>query len=186
MTQKDLEETEQTVSQSQLALMLGISTSRIRQLDKEEAFVKIGRGKYDLPKSIQRYVDYQISKAMGEVDEDLNKLKEETLWTRARRQKSELEYKIMSGELHRSRDVELVMNQMLSSFRSKLLAFPTKAAPKILGLSEINLIKESLKHEVYELMDELSDYDPDIFYEMSKDKIFVDDSAEVIADAENR
>lgn len=177
LSQKESEQFEQTVSQTQLALIIGVSTSRIRQLDKESAFVKVGRGKYDLPQSIQKYIDYQVEKAAGD-DEDLNKLREETLWTRARRKKSEIEYKIMAGELHRSQDVEEVMNAMLASFRAQLLAFPTKAAPKVQGIKDIMAIKEALKKEVYELMEELSDYNPDVFYEKSKDKIFLEDASE--------
>lgn len=125
MVQKDSKEKQEsvndvvkTISQKESSEILGVSTARIRQLDKDEVFVKIGRGKYDLSKSIQKYIEYQVTKAVGDVDEDMNKLKEETLWTRARRKKSELEYQIMSGELHRSNDVEEVMNNMLASFRS--------------------------------------------------------------------
>jgi phage terminase Nu1 subunit (DNA packaging protein) len=175
---KDSTNVKEVITQSKLALMFGISTSRIRQLDKEEAFVKVGRGKYDLAQSIQSYIAYQVEKKSASEDDDLNKLKEETLWTRSRRKKSELEYKIMTGELHRSEDVEAVMNSMLASFRSQLLAFPTKAAAKITGMTEIMQVQEALKKEIYELMQELSDYDPDEFYKRSRDKIFVDEDAE--------
>ena len=174
LTQKDLDESVETVSQAQLSVILGISTSRIRQLDKENALVKIGRGKYDLPKSIQKYIEFQISKATAETEDELNKLKEDTLWTRARRMKSEMEYKIMAGELHRSEDIKEVMNDMLARFRSQLLAFPTKAAPKVIGVTEIMVVRETLKEEIYELMQELSNYDPDVFYEKSDDKIYVE------------
>lgn len=43
-----------TVSQKEFSEILGVSTARIRQLDKEDAFEKVGRGKYDLTKSIQK------------------------------------------------------------------------------------------------------------------------------------
>ncbi len=177
-------EKEGIVTTSELAKILGYTTARIRQLEKENAFVKVDRGQYDLTKSIHAYVDYQVKKKVEDVDEDMNKTKEETLWTRARRKKSELEYKIMSGELHRSEDVEEVMNQMLASFRAQLLAFPTKAAAKVTGETEIMAIKELLRVEIYEVMEELSNYDPNVFYEISKDNIHLE--AELVdTDAKN-
>ena len=193
MTRKDskgdeetVNEFTKTVSQKEFSEILGVTTARIRQLDKEDAFEKVGRCKYHLAKSIQKYIDFQITKAVGNLEEDMNKLKEDTLWTRARRKKSELEYQIMSGELHRSIDVEEVMNNMLTSFRSQLLAFPSKNAPKLVMQKEVTLIQELLKTSIYELMEELADYDPDIFYEKSRDKIFIEAEAEVIADAKHK
>lgn len=183
--QSDLDGENLVVSSSQLAKILGYTTARIRQLDKENAFVKVGRGKYDVTASIQSFINYQVEKKTASDDEDLNKLKEETLWTRARRKKSELEYKIMSGELHRSEDVEEVMNAMLASFRAQLLAFPTKAAAKVTGQTEIMAVKELLKVEIYEVMEELSNYDPDVFYERSKDNIFIENDVEVMNGAED-
>ncbi|MEC1744132.1 hypothetical protein [Schinkia azotoformans] len=172
------------VTTKEISEILGLSDRRIRQLADENALVKVGHGKFDLPQSIQKYIEYQVAKVAGDVDDDMNKLKEETLWTRARRKKSELEYKIMSGELHRSQDIEEVMNAMLSSFRAQLLAFPTKVSPKIVGQTEIMAVKELMKKEVYDLMTELSDYDPDVFYERSKDKIFLEND-EVKRDAKD-
>ena len=147
------------------------------QLAEEGHLVRIGHGKFNLNNSIEKYYEFKISKLVGEdsdIDPDLNKLKEETLWTRARRQKAELEYKIMTGELHRSEDVEEVMNAMLATFRSQLLAFPTKVAGKVTGITDIRKTQELLKEEIYDLMKELSDYDPDVFYEKSKDVIFAE------------
>lgn len=183
--QKESSETAETVSQSQLSAILGLSTSRIRQLDKDDVFEKIGRGKYDLPKTIQKYINYQIDKATASDDDELDKLKEETLWTKARRQKAEVEYKIMTGHLHRAKDVEYVMNHMLAAFRSQLLSFPTKAAPMVVGKNEVMIVKDILKDEMNALMTELSDYNPDVFYGRSEDKIFVEDGEENGRDAEN-
>jgi hypothetical protein len=55
-----------------------------------------------------------------------DKTTEEALWTRARRQKAELELQIMRGELHRSDDAKRVMNDMLGAFRGKLFFYPRK------------------------------------------------------------
>ena len=181
MVRKEKDDTPMIVTTKQISEILKLSTRRVGQLAEEGHLVRIGHGKFDLPESIEKYYEFKISKLVGddsEVDPDLNKLREETLWTRARRQKAELEYKIMTGELHRSEDVEEVMNAMLASFRSQLLAFPTKVAGKVVGVMDIRKSQEILKQEIYDLMQELSDYDPDVFYEKSKDVIFSETSEE--------
>lgn len=173
MSSKDSENSIQTATTAEISEILGLSKRRIGQLTEENALVKVARGTYDLTKSIQAYIQYQIDK--NKSHGELNKTQEEALWTKVRRQKSELELKIMRGDLHRSGDVEYVMNHMLGSFRSQLLAFPTKVAPQVVGKEEVMVVKEILKTEINALMEELSDYDPDVFYEQSADKIFVDD-----------
>lgn len=173
LTQKESKEIAETVSQAQLSVILGISTSRIRQLDKEKVFEKVGRGRYNLSNSIKKYIDYQVEKAKG--DDELDKYKEEALWTKVRREKSEVELKMMLGNMHRAKDVEHVMNHMLANFRTQLLSFPTKVAPQVVGKTEVMIVKDILKTEIYALMEELADYDPDVFYQRSNDKIFVDE-----------
>lgn len=173
MSHKESEKRTQTATTTEISEILGLSKRRIGQLTEEKALVKISRGIYDLPKSIQAYIDYQIEKSKP--DDDINKNHEEALWVRARREKSEIELKIMRGDMHRSRDVEHVMNHMLGSFRAQLLSFPTKLAPRVLGMTEIMAVKDVIKEEIFDVMHELSDYDPDVFYARSTDKIFIDD-----------
>ncbi|WP_121614778.1 hypothetical protein [Virgibacillus halodenitrificans] len=161
---------EYTVTTKELSEILNLSPRRIQQLTKESALVRSARGKYDLPSSIQAYIEY-----MNEVpDEELDKVEEETLWTRARRQKAELELKIMQGEVHRSEDVESVMNDMLGAFRSQLLVIPGKVAPQLIAETDVEVIKDTVKKYVYEAMQELADYDPHVFYAKSKDRLSID------------
>lgn len=180
MANKDSQENKMIATTKEISEILGLSDRRIRQLADEKALERVAHGKFDLPLSIQKYIQYLIEKEKSV--SDLDKYEEETLWTRARRQKAELEYKIMTGELHRSKDIEFVMNNMLATFRSQLLAFPTKVAPKMLRQTEIMAVRETLKQEIYEVMQELSDYDPDVFYDQSEDKIFIDNDLKVNAD----
>lgn len=173
MARKDSEKNEYIVTTEQISEILGLSKRRIQQLAKEDALVRASHGKFDLPASIKSYIEYLLEREHS--GDELDKAEEEAKWTRARRQKTELELQIMRGELHRSEDVKRVMNDMLGNFRAKLLALPTKMAPQVLGLTEIPPIKEKLKTAVYEAMSELSDYDPSVFYDISKDKMFLED-----------
>lgn len=156
------EENIMMVSTQQLCEILGMSARRIQQLAKENAIVRVAHGKYDLPSSIQAYIE--SIKEQSQSDEEMDYNKEKTLLTRANRKKAEMELKIIQGEVHRSEDVENVMNDMLTSFRAQMLVIPGKAAPQLLGVSEIESIKKTLKDMIYESLQELSDYDPTTFY----------------------
>lgn len=179
MAGKTLRKNNFLVSTDEICEIMGLSSRRIQQLVGEKAIVRASHGKYDLVASVRSFVEYQKNQLIAE-DPDLDKLKEETLWIRARRLKSEAEYKIMSGNLHRSEDVEQVMNKMMEFFRSQLLSLPTRTAPKVIGEADINAIRKILKDDVRELMQFLSDYDPNVFYEQSSDKIYVEDPGEAV------
>lgn len=157
----------------EMSEILGLSDRRIRQLAEEGSLVRVGHGKFDLPASIQTYIESIKERSKSSEELDLNK--ERTLLTRANRQKVELELKIMKGELHRSEDVESVMNDMLSSFRAQMLVLPNKIAPLVLGQTELESVKSIIKKHIFDALQELSDYDPDVFYTKSKDKLSVDD-----------
>jgi phage terminase Nu1 subunit (DNA packaging protein) len=177
LSDKDLKGKTVVVSTAEISEILGLSDRRIRQLEKEGALVKIRRGKYDLKASVQRYIEY-IKEQAEKTEEELNLTKEKTLLTRANRQKVELELQIMQGELHRSEDVRRVMNNMLGAFRARVLAIPSKAAPQLLAQTDLAVVQDIIKKEVYEALQELSEYDPHVFYAQSKDKLAIDTEEE--------
>jgi phage terminase Nu1 subunit (DNA packaging protein) len=173
LSDKDLKGKTVVVSTAEISEILGLSDRRIRQLEKENALVKIKRGKYDLKASIQRYIEY-IKEQAQQTEEELNLTKEKTLLTRANRQKVELELQIMRGELHRSEDVKRVMNDMLGAFRARILAIPSKVAPRLIAQTNAAVIQNIVKNEVYEALQELSEYDPHMFYAHSKDTLVLE------------
>jgi phage terminase Nu1 subunit (DNA packaging protein) len=176
LSDKGLGENTLTVGAKEFGEILGLSTRRIQQLAKDGIIIRVSQGKYDLPMSIQKYIDTIKDQSQSAEELDLNR--EKTLLTRANRQKAEMELKIMRGELHRSEDVESVMNSMLSSFRAQMLVLPGKVAPLVLGQKKIEVVKNTIKKYVYEALQELSDYDPNIFYAKSKDKLSIDANKE--------
>lgn len=177
LSDKDLKGKTVVVSTAEISEILGLSDRRIRQLEKEGALVKIGRGKYDLKASVQRYIEY-IKEQGEKTEEELDLTREKTLLTRANRQKVELELQIMRGELHRSEDVRCVMNNMLGAFRARVLAIPSKTAPQLLAQTDLAVVQDIIKKEVYEALQELSEYDPHVFYAQSKDKLAIDTEEE--------
>lgn len=169
LVRKGLEDFDFIVSSKQISQIFGVSDARIRQLTKENAIVRVSHGKYDLRKSIQAYVAHLENKR----DDVIDKAKEEALWTKARKEKTELQVQVMKAELHRSVDVERVMNEMLGNFRGKLLAFPSKVASRVAGKTDLTEIRDVLKSGINEAMSELAEYDAKAFY--SDDVVEEDD-----------
>lgn len=157
-----------TVSSSVLANLFGLSTRRIRQLEGEGIINKVARGKYSLQENIKSYITFiKTTVDLKENKSEETKVdydEEHALLEKAKREKAELEVAAMMGKIHISEDVERVMNSMLSNFRSKVLALPSRAAPSLITLTSIVDIQEILQNEVLDVLHELSDYSPSEFY----------------------
>jgi len=157
-----------TVSSTVLSNLFGLTTRRIRQLENEGVIQKIARGKYSLQDNIKSYITYIKASAdlkenkteAGKIDYD----EEHALLERRKREKIELELAAMRGTMHYSEDVERVMNDMLSNFKAKILALPSRAAPRLITLSTIADIQEILQNEVLDALNEMSKYNPNDFY----------------------
>lgn len=157
-----------TVSSTVLSNLFGLTTRRIRQLENEGVIQKIARGKYSLQDNIKSYITYIKASAdlkenkteAGKIDYD----EEHALLERRKREKIELELAAMRGTMHYSEDVERVMNDMLSNFKAKILALPSRAAPRLITLSTIADIQEVLQNEVLDALNEMSQYNPNDFY----------------------
>lgn len=150
------------------ARILGISVRRLQQLTKEGILVKEDYGKYEIGKVVQAYLAFRISLCESDDEETLNFKKEKTLLTRAQRKKAEVDLAIVKGELHKAEDVERVMMQMLSIFRNRCLTIPSRASPLLIKKS-LDEIKTILRTEINNALQELSDYDPSMFYKASEE-----------------
>ncbi len=157
-----------TVSSTVLANLFGLTSRRIRQLENEGVIKKIARGKYSLQDNIKSYITFiktssdlkENKTEEGKIDYD----EEHALLERRKREKIELELAAMRGTMHFSEDVQRVMNDMLSNFKAKILALPSRVAPRLMGIDTIADIQETLQSEVLEVLGELSKYNPSDFY----------------------
>ncbi len=180
MSQQALNELPEFVSTSALAKLMGISERRVQQITKENGFHRVERGKYHLEKSVEKYIAYKIDEALATdkivVDgegEELDNGVEQALWTRARREKTELEVAIIKGELHRAVDVRAINSDMLSSFRSRLMSLPSKVAPLVLPMDDLKEIESVVKENVHVALNELKEYDPQEYYARSSDVMYL-------------
>jgi phage terminase Nu1 subunit (DNA packaging protein) len=154
---------DQEIQTGELAAIVGKSTRWIRQLTSEGVLRQTGRGKYILSVAIQSYIEH----ASGGKEEDgkLRFVDHKTEHERIKAEKAAIQLAQMRGELHTSDDVESVMSDMLTAFRQKILAIPTKLSPQLVGIEEINIIKARLTKDLHEALAELADYNPDMFRE---------------------
>jgi phage terminase Nu1 subunit (DNA packaging protein) len=158
------------ISSKDLAGILGVTTRRIRQLTQNGVFPQVARGKYVLGDAMRSYISHLQEKAREAAVDPKDLQKELTRLRRAQADKTELEVKEYRGELHRAEDVEDVWTEMLSNFRARILAVPTKLAPQILGIEDLKEMQKALKDAVYEALQELSEYDPDRIAERARKK----------------
>ncbi len=150
-----------------LQRILGLTLQRICQLADEGIIPKPQKkGEYDLPVCVRQYYEYihEINKS-GDIDGVHEKARK----MRAEADRIELELAIKKGKVHSSEDVEAVLNDMISFFRSKMLALPTKLAKTLAEEGNPRKIKKTLDDEVCEALNELSEYDPEYFYSQNSE-----------------
>lgn len=156
----------------------GITDRRVRKLAEEGVIEAVSRGKYDLASCTKRYCAYLRQAAESSEDKKNAKLDydtEKALHEKIKREKSELQLKVMRGELHKAEDVDFVMTDMITKAKMKLLAIPSKAADLVIGRKDINSIENIIQKMIEEALVELSDYNSDLF---KNDEVIEDDSDE--------
>ena len=150
------------VNQKQLSQCLGISTRRIRQLREDGVFQKrdgTATG-YNLEQCIQEYIEYKVNAETGRRT-SASKEKVQAEHEEVKKQISVLKLRKLRRELHEGADVESFLEDMLARFRNKVLNVPTRAAIRIVGETDINVVTQVLEKEMISTLEELSNYDPD-------------------------
>lgn len=179
-SKKIMDAGELIVSTKVIADIVDLTPRRINQLCEEGILNKVKNGSFQLVPTIRNYIRFlktksELESATDDIDAEFNK--EHTLLEKAKREKAELEVSLMKGTVHASEDVERELIKMLSAFRSRVLAIPSKVAPKASATDDITYIEAMLRDEVYNALKELSDYDPKTF----KHETYIDLN-EVVAD----
>ena len=157
-----------TVSATVLGQILGVGDRMVRHLAEEGVLQRNSHGKYILLSSVKNYIlTLKVSKAGEHIDaplsDDLDLDTEKAIHEHVKRQMSELKLQLIKGQLHKSEDVERVITDMLSRFKSKVEAMPAKLAKKLEGKRRTD-IQDILQGEIVAALDELSAYNPADYY----------------------
>lgn len=155
------------VNEVELSEYLGLSTRRIRQLNKEGVVSKTRRGQYDLKSSVLGYIN-MIRNDETKKGADIEKLKlsreaENLMHERLKKRKTELVVLEMEKKLHRAEDVEYYWNAIVLAAKSRLTTIPVKCAPILVGIDDRKEIQAILKREVADALNELAEYDVENF-----------------------
>lgn len=150
------------VTTKALADMFGLASRRIIQLTDEGILERVGRGSYNLNKSVFAYVAHLKSKTGVTSDSkalETEKLTEDMMLKRAKREKAELDLKLFKGDLHKAEEVEKLYTGMVLNAKAKLDSVPSKLAPKLVNIKDVNYIFELIQNEIIRAEDELAEYD---------------------------
>lgn len=172
-----------TVSPKVIKEICGIGDRMVRQYAEEGVFKKSAHGKYMLFQSVKNYittlkvakVGENIKNGLGEEVKDLKT--EQAIHEHYKGLMAEIRLQLIQGKVHRSEDVERVITDMLSKFKSKMQAIPSKLAPKLGERKRVD-IQAILDAEIAGALLELSDYSPADYY--SDEHIEVGDDEDML------
>ena len=155
-----------TVSQSNFAKAVGLTTGRISQLIKEGVVIrddKDARGGVFLLESARNYDRLKGPAVSSEDGEDsLDLMAEKARHEKVKRELAELKLAKAEARAYDARTVEMVMTEMLSNLRTQLLGLPSKLAPQLEEKSKGEIYSIMTK-EIEDKLGELSEYTPELF-----------------------
>lgn len=165
----------QIIKSIELAKILGITDRHVRNLANEGVIKKTEKGKYLFVESIQGYIEYLEMK--NEVDIDLKdeKIKEETKKIKKDIELKSLKIAELKNQLHSAPIIEEVMTNMLVALKGKLLSISNKLAPAVIACDNLGEIQDIIHSEILDTLEELSDYDPDMF----KNKNYIEEDEDI-------
>ena len=148
------------VNATSLAVILGITARRVRQLAQDGVITTISRGKYVLSEAIQNYVEFRFRKQVeSTVDKEKNGAELDI--KKAKAIISILEAKELQGKMHRSEDVAAMTEDLIYTIRNVLLALPGRLAVDTATAESPAEAAEIIRKEVFSAMKELSRYQYD-------------------------
>ena len=118
-----------TMTESELATLLGIGASRVRTLARDGIVVRSSRGRFDVRASLGRYLDQLRTRAAragrpADGDDDLKA--EKLRLTRAQATTAEQKARVAAGEMVAAADVQREWSGILRDLRAALLAVPSR------------------------------------------------------------
>lgn len=147
----------QTINQKELSSIIGITVQQIIKLEKEGVFNRNGEKFYTLPHAVNEYIAYKIKSELRKVkgdSEDINEAKRRKEIAQATL--LELEVREKQGDLISIDEIRKENEYVLTAFKNKSLAIPSKIAPALIGIESIAEIQAILERAMYDLLRELA------------------------------
>ena len=139
------------LTQPQAAALRGITSRRLRQLDTEDnPPPKTESGQYD-PEEFGKWL---VSSA---VNTEYDYQEERARLTHHLADKTELESQTLRGNLIPSEEVTRAWGDMVTKFRSKILALPGKLSTKAMAATSLREVEDFARDEIYNALAELAE-----------------------------
>ncbi len=145
---------------STIAKLFNLTERRVQQLAKEGVIPKPEKGKYDLVSCVRGYIAYLQERAFGKTMAVGDTHQERARLLKLQADKTELEVDTMKGKLIPVEETEELWATLLATFRTRMMAMPTRAAHLISHLKEFYAIEHTLRDLVIDALTELARYDP--------------------------
>jgi phage terminase Nu1 subunit (DNA packaging protein) len=138
-----------------LASLFNLTEQRIHQLAREGVIPR-EKGKYELVSAVQGYIKFLQDRASGGRTERADVHTERARLVRAQAEFREMETARLYRELLPFDEVVTAWQQLITAFRAKCLALPSKLAPLLVAIDEIGEIQDHIERGVREALEDLS------------------------------
>jgi hypothetical protein len=136
-----------TASVDELGLLLNITRQQVNNLVAQNVLRRVGRGKFELASSVQAFVRYReglIERKMAGGPLAVAKLRK----LQADASISEMNMRERKGELAPVSAVERVISAAVVTTKQRLLAFPSRLAPRLAPLKTAAEAQALLRKEI--------------------------------------
>ena len=165
---------ETVVSTSEFASVSGLTIRRIQQLIQDGVIPTVSKGKINLADGVQALVK-QSAKAMNDEERKTEqaKRKAEAMLKASKAQMAKLEADELAGKMHRSEDIEVLVNDLVFTIRDAIMALPGMLAMDCAATSTPSEASAVIRREAYKILDELSnhEYDPKKYEDMVRERM---------------
>lgn len=164
-----------------IAKLFGVTERRVQQLAKEGVIPVASTRpyKFDLLTTVQAYIRYLSNKANGkeqkntdDTQAESDKLRAEADLKQSKARIAEMQLKELEGKMHRSEDVEAVMNDLVYTVRSMIMALPGRLAMDIVQANSANEASAIIRAECNKILNELAgyQYDSEVYQRRVRDR----------------
>lgn len=165
-----------TIDVTQLSRLLDIAPRTVQHLTAEGILTRARdedgrelRGRYELVASVRSYVRYLREQARLDDASESKYIMLRNAKMGSESEMSDLRLQLFKGTLHRDADVEWVMTQMLTAFKARMLAIPSRLTRQLIGQKKFQVIYDLLMTEIELALRELVGYDRQRFARANND-----------------
>ena len=163
-----------SVTTTELAAIFGVTARRIQQMTQDGTFQQVKRGHFNLKGAIEAWVEYRNKDESTVVIAAAKRTKEESeaRLKAAKADMEELKAKELRGKMHRSEDVQEIMEDMIFTIRSGLMALPGRVSVDAFACDSAAEVSDVITKEVHKIMRELAGYryDPEQYAERVRER----------------